>query len=66
MLVDEYAGTGRRKGHKIPGKPGYKEVIDFQEFIGYYVNPLSKQKIPTSKGTIHYANDGVHIVPDKP
>ena len=66
MLINEFAGTRKRIGHSIPGKPGYREAVDFQEFIGYYVDPLTKQKIPTTRGRIHYANDGVHIVPDKP
>ncbi len=66
LLIDKFAGSGRKIGDSIPGKPGYKEVVDFQEFIGYYVHPISKEKIPTNHGRIHYAKDGVHIVPEKP
>ena len=31
-LVNEFAGTGRRLNHSIPGKPGYKEGVDFKEY----------------------------------
>ncbi len=65
-LVNEYAGTGKKIGSVKPGKPGFREEIDFQEFIGYYVNPSTKDKIPTTVGRVHYAKDGVHIVPEKP
>lgn len=64
-LIDKYAGTGRpdRGATAGPGEQGYKEVVDFGEFIGYEINPRTKIRTPTSKGKIHYAKDGVHIVP---
>ncbi|MBM3191989.1 MAG: hypothetical protein FJZ63_04995, partial [Chlamydiae bacterium] len=36
-LVNKFAGTGIKKGPIRPGAPGYKETIDFKEFIGYFV-----------------------------
>jgi hypothetical protein len=67
-LIREHAGTGfkDRKGVNIgdlPGMPGYKEIVDFGEFIGYAVNPKTRIRTPTTMGKIHYAKDGVHIVP---
>lgn len=64
-LIDEFAGTGRRLGHKIPGKPGYKEAVDFQEYIGIWKNE-SGQSLPTTRGAIHYSKQGTHIVPLEP
>lgn len=43
--------------------PGYKEVVNFEEFIGYVVDEHTKEKIATTWGKIHYSKDGVHIVP---
>jgi len=67
-LIQEYAGTGikaPRSGH-IPGAPGYVEIVDFEEFIGFKINPDTGEKIATSVGKIHYAKDGVHVVPTHP
>ena len=49
-----------------PGAPGYKEIINFTESIGYSVDPITGKKIPTNWGKIHYAKDGIHIAPTKP
>lgn len=65
-LVDKYAGTGKRYGSNLPGKSGYKEDIDFQELIGYAVDESNKVQTPTTWGRLHYAKDGVHIVPIRP
>ncbi|MBS0619889.1 MAG: hypothetical protein JSS61_00310 [Verrucomicrobia bacterium] len=65
-LVNEFAGKGLRIGHKTPGRPGYIEIVDFGEFIGYEVDFKTGDKLATSWGKLHYAGDGVHIVPTKP
>lgn len=65
-LVDKYAGTGRKVGSHQPGTPGYKEIVDFEETIGYFVDKQSGQTFPTNWGSIDYAKDGVHIVPRRP
>ncbi len=67
-LVKKYAGKGIKVSHSdtFPGQPGYKEVVDFNEFIGYKVDKKTGLKTPTNRGTIHYAKDGVHIVPTEP
>lgn len=59
-LVDKGAGTGVRTGNK--------EVVDFgDEVIGNWVSPDGTQKLPTSRGTIHYdSKGGAHIVPAHP
>lgn len=49
-----------------PGMAVYKEMVDFGEFIGYFVDKDTGEKIATSWGVIHYAKDGTHIVPAKP
>jgi tetratricopeptide (TPR) repeat protein len=65
-LVDKFAGTGLRDGSHLPGKPGYKEIVNFGEVIGYDVHPRSGQMTPTTWGKIHYGKNGVHIVPTRP
>jgi tetratricopeptide (TPR) repeat protein len=65
-LVDKYAGTGRKVGSHQPGTPGYKEIVDFEETIGYFVDKQTGQTFPTKWGSIDYAKDGVHIVPRRP
>jgi hypothetical protein len=62
-LLREYAGTGIKDAGNIPGMPGYKEIVDFKEFIGYVVKEHTCEKVATTHGKIHYAKDGVHIVP---
>lgn len=64
-LFKKNAGKGQKiKG--VPGKPDYRERVDFGEMIGYYVDEGTKQKLPTTIGTIHYSKKGGHIVPGKP
>lgn len=65
-LIDLYAGRGQKMAGSIPGKSGYKELVDFGETIGYYVDKKTGEAISTTWGTIHYAKDGVHIVPAFP
>ncbi len=66
-LVDKYAGTGIRDlpAQRVPGLPGYKEIVDFEEFIGYVVDEKTGESFATTIGKIHYGKDGVHIVPRK-
>ncbi len=67
LLIDKFAGKGKRKNNYIPGLPGYVEQVDFGEHIGYYIHKDRPHiKLQTNKGTIRYAKDGVHIVPSDP
>ena len=65
-LVKKHAGTGMKEGPIQAGKPGYREVVNFKEHIGYAVDKTTKKKTRTTWGKIHYAKDGVHIVPCLP
>jgi len=65
-LLREYAGTSAKKGIEIPGTVGYKEIVNFNEFIGYAVDRTTGTKTPTTFGKIHYSKEGVHIVPYNP
>lgn len=47
------------------GEPGYQEIIDFGEPIGYNVGKDGTQTL-TSWGKVHYSKDGAHIVPTFP
>jgi tetratricopeptide (TPR) repeat protein len=64
-LVNKYAGSGISV-RGTPGVPGYQEIVNFEEFIGYAVSEDGAKKVSTTWGTIHYAKDGVHIVPKNP
>jgi hypothetical protein len=57
-LVNEFAGTGRKKGSK--------EVVNFKDEIGYIIDQDTGNITFTTCGKIHYAKDGTHIVPTKP
>lgn len=65
-LVDKFAGKGTQIGNVARGIPGFKETVDFGEVIGNYVDPVTGTSTPTTKGILHYAKDGVHIVPARP
>ena len=60
-LVREKSGTGKIIRSK-DGKYLNKEKIKVKENIGVYVD-LDGKEIPTNAFIIHYAKDGVHIVP---
>ena len=64
-LLDQFAGTGDPVSG-TPGMPGFKERVDFGQTIGEYVDPQTGVASPTTKGIIHYAKDGAHIVPARP
>ncbi|MBY0529628.1 MAG: tetratricopeptide repeat protein [Rhabdochlamydiaceae bacterium] len=65
-LVNDFCGKGIKAHNHLPGTPGYQEIVDFGEFIGYSVRFDTGEKIATNWGKIHYAKDGVHIVPTEP
>ena len=64
-LIKKFAGTGIKVGKQQPGLPGYQEIVNFGEFIGYSVNRETGKKAATTWGKIHYAKDSAHIVPHK-
>lgn len=66
QLIEEFAGTGIKDSLTAPGSPGYKEVINFGEHIGFAIDAETLNKIPTTWGKVHYSKDGVHIVPYVP
>jgi tetratricopeptide (TPR) repeat protein len=50
----------------ILGQSGYKETVDFGEYIGTWKSVDGKTQMPTTRGTIHYGKKGAHIVPSNP
>lgn len=61
-LVNKYAGTGDIK-RDIKGRWTNKEFITADKNIGVVVDPESGEEITTSRFSIHYSKNGVHIVP---
>lgn len=58
-LLKAYGGHGSNIGNN-------KERVNFERVIGYYKDPLTGKKIPTTMGIIHYSKNGAHIVPARP
>lgn len=65
-LLQKFAGKGKKVNNELAGNPGYKEVVDFEEHVGLWKTKDGKSCRPTTRGTIHYAKDGAHIVPARP
>lgn len=65
-LLAKFAGKGIKDNNVLAGSPGYKELVDFEEHIGIWKSRDGKISLPTTRGTIHYAKDGAHIVPAHP
>lgn len=65
-LVDEFAGRGYKINQALPGTPGYRERVNFQEKIGIWRSEDGLIAKDTSIGMIVYAKDGVHIIPLRP
>lgn len=59
QLIREFSGYGTSAGEN-------RERVDFGKIIGYYIDPQTGKKYPTTMGIIHYSKDGAHIVPSKP
>jgi|GEM_PF-2624314 len=64
-LLYKHAGKGQKVAGEV-GQPGYRERIDFGEFIGYYESDKIAKPVPTTVGVIHYSKKGAHIVPAAP
>lgn len=65
-LLKEHAGKGSPKVVFEHGQ-GYKEVVDFREYIGDFFDEKTNQFLSTTRGTIHYDKTGsAHIVPASP
>lgn len=58
-LIDRFAGTGTRLDNN-------RERVDFGELVGTWVSPDGTQRLPTTRGIIHYGKRGAHIVPARP
>ena len=63
-LVDKYAGTGDIK-RDIKGRWTNKEFVTADKKIGVVVDRESGKENSTSRFSIHYSKNGVHIVPRK-
>lgn len=65
-LIDRFSGKGEQVGTIKIGKPGSKEIVDFGEHIGTWINKEGTQRLDTTVGVIHYSKKGAHIVPAYP
>lgn len=63
-LVDQYAGTGQIK-RDSKGHWTNKEFVSADHIIGVVVDANMGETIETSRFSIHYSKNGVHIVPRK-
>lgn len=62
-LINEFAGTGQKLFNQ-----GWlqKEVVDFGQTIGRYIETSTGKALETTRGTIHYGKSGSHLVPAPP
>lgn len=65
-LIDKFAGTGQAVNNVPRSQPGFKERVDFEVIIGNFVDIRDNTNTPTTIGIVHYARNGVHIVPARP
>jgi len=70
-LVNRFAGKGQPIPNNIGyGLPGYRERFDAGEVIGTFIKRNTDgtftAPVPTTRGIIRYAKDGVHITPSAP
>ena len=65
-LVYDFAGAGQKINDKVPGSPGFRERVNFQEKIGIWRSVDGKEAKETTMGMIIYSKNGVHIVPLRP
>ena len=63
-LVDQYAGTGQIK-RDSKGHWTNKEFVSADHIIGVVVDANMGETMETSRFSIHYSKNGVHIVPRK-
>ena len=63
-LVNKYAGTGNIDRDKN-GKWKHTEIVSHDSIIGVDVDNRTGQNVDTNMFKIHYAKDGVHIVPKR-
>lgn len=63
-LVDQYVGTGQIK-RDSKGHWTNKEFVSADHIIGVVVDANMGETIETSRFSIHYSKNGVHIVPRK-
>ncbi len=45
-LVDQFVGRGMKISELPPGTPGYLEIVNFEEIIGYAVDRTTGEKLP--------------------
>ena len=64
QLVNQYAETGEIKRTKA-NVFNRREVCTADRIIGVVIDPETGEEHQTHKFTIHYSNNGVHIVPAK-
>ena len=65
-LVKQYSGSGKIKYNKAGEWDNKECIIDNDKIIGVVVNNINGNSAGTSVFKIHYAKNGVHIVPDYP
>lgn len=63
-LVNKYAGTGDVK-RDSKGRWTNKEFVTADKKIGFVIDDENGKEISTSRFSIHYSKNGVHIVPRK-
>ena len=65
-LVQKYSGKGKISYNRRKEWDSKETIVTNEKIVGVVVNNLNGNYAETSVFKIHYAKDGVHIVPDYP
>ena len=64
--MDTYCGTGILRCDRTGAWNSVETITTNESVVGVAVNDLNGKSAATTVFSIHYAADGVHIVPDYP
>lgn len=65
-LVKKYSGKGKIKYNRRGEWTSQETILTNDEIVGVVVDNRNGNSAETSVFKIHYAKDGIHIVPDYP
>lgn len=63
---DKKIFAGEQVSLEVTNFSDFREIVDFHERIGFWVNKETMLTFPTTIGIIHYSKNGAHIIPAYP
>jgi hypothetical protein len=65
-LLISYRSNQVLAEYRSPKVSGFGKLVDFQQPIGLYRNPTTRDEVATTKGMIYYGKKGTYILPAAP